>query len=88
MLSWIANYTNKSFCDQISYSIDGPGGRVCGKKNGYVSLAKLKPESQQRLRLSVVVQGPAYKWLVKISQISCHKVKVFQLNWKIPSLKY
>ena len=73
---------------KISYSIDGPGGRVCGNKNGYASLAKLKPESQQRLRVSVVVQGPAYKWLVKISQISCHKVNVFRLNLKIPNLKY
>ena len=71
-----------------SCSIDGPGGRICGNKNGYVSLAKLKPETQHRLRLSVVVQGPTYKWLVKISQISCHMVNIFHLNCKIPSLKY
>ena len=56
-------------------SIDGPGGRVCGHKSGYASLTRVKPGNQQDLRLSVVVQGPSYKWLVKISQISCSRVK-------------
>ena len=56
-------------------SIDGPGGRVCGHKSGYASLTRVKPGNQQDLRLSVVVQGPSYKWLVKISQIACNRVK-------------
>ena len=64
----------------IFSSIDGPGGRICGHKSGYATLTRIKPGSQQDLRLSVVVQGPSYKWLVKISQISCNKVQ--QTNLK------
>merc|ERR1712096_458773 len=60
-------------------STDGPGGRICGHKSGYASLTRIKPGRQRDLRLSVVVQGPSYKWLLKISQISCDKVSDFPM---------
>ena len=64
----------------IFISIDGPGGRVCGQKSGYASLTRVKPGNQQDLRLSVVVQGPSYKWLVKISQIPCNMVSYYSIE--------
>ena len=55
-------------------SPDGPGGRVCGQKNGYATLTRVIPDNRKNLRLSVMVQGPSYKWLIKISQIGCNEV--------------
>jgi len=61
----------------IMNSPDGPGGRICGSKNGYATVTR-PPRPGKDLGLSVVVQGPAYKWNIKISQIRCDQVR----HWK------
>lgn len=44
----------------ILNSPDGPGGRICGSKSGYGTITRLPKDTD--LKLSVIVQGPSYRW--------------------------
>ena len=50
-------------------SPDGPGGRICGTKSGYAIVSSVPSSSD--LILSVLVQGPSYRWNIKITQLPC-----------------
>ena len=50
-------------------SPDGPGGRICGTKSGYATVSSVP--SNTDLILSVLVQGPSYRWNIKITQLPC-----------------
>ena len=45
----------------ILNSPSGPGGRFCGVKTGYSTLAKTPTGSNQDLKLSIIAQGPSYR---------------------------
>lgn len=52
---------------------DGPSGQICGSKSGYSTV--IKPPTNKDLNLAVRVQGPSYRWKIKITQIGCNEVK-------------
>lgn len=62
----------------ILNSPSGPGGQLCGHKTGYSILAKSPLDKD--LKLSVLTQGPSYRWNIKISQLKCNELASLPSN--------
>ena len=56
----------------ILNSPSGPGGQLCGVKSGFSTVARL-PEDKD-LQLSVLTQGPSYRWNIKMTQLKCNEI--------------
>jgi hypothetical protein len=54
---------------------DGSSGKICGMKTGYATITTAPKDKD--LSLSVNVQGPSYRWNIKITQIRCDQVEQF-----------
>ncbi len=68
-------------CEMDSLTIvnspDGAGGRFCGSKSGYSTITST---SQEGIYLSMVIQSPAHKWQIKVTQIKCDAVSLCNLT--------
>lgn len=62
-------------CEMDSMTIvnspEGSGGRFCGYKSGFSTVMRTNAGG---LELAVVVQSPAHRWKIKITQIKCNDV--------------
>ncbi len=74
----------------ILNSPGGPSGTFCGTKTGYATLLKAPdPKSGKDLKLVMTVQGPSYRWNIKITQLPCDQViHVLLLSWNLFPLDF
>ena len=61
-------------------SPDSPGGRICGTKSGFATVVRVPKDKD--LKLSVITQGPTYRWNVKLTQIRCDQISELPSNDK------